>query len=178
MASKAVVNSEVADGIKAQVAEVVTTYGAGGDIPGADLAVIHKAMRELAPRNPEEQVRGVAMIDRTFEQDIVDAQRAVDDATRELRRLKAHRSLFRDFIRDVMVGKDIPKLKTDLFTVSVVAGSEKLTVVDLDAVSEEFAKYKKTAKVAEAKAAFKKDGVVPTGFEFVRGNPSIRIRTR
>lgn len=173
--TKAVVTTEVADSIKHKVAVAVTTYGPDGAVPASDLKTIHKAMRELAPRNPAEQVRGVAMIDRTFEQDIIDAQRAADSAAREVRRLEAHRRLFRDFIRDVMVAKGIPKLKTDLFNIAVVAGRETMSCPDVEKVADEFRKVKVTADIASAKQALKSDGVVPAGFEFHRGDPHIRI---
>lgn len=178
MGTKAVVNTEVASFIKSKVAEAVTTYGPDGSVPASDLKTIHKAMRELAPRNPEEQVRGVAMIDRTFEQDIIDAKRKSDEASRAVRILEAHRRLFRDFIRDVMDAKGIPKLKTDLFSIALVAGREMISVVDIDAVAEEFTRVKIEADKRKALAAMKETGVVPAGFDFKRGDPHIRITLR
>ena len=53
-----------------------------------------------------------------------------------------------------------------------------ISVVDIDAVAEEFTRVKIEADKRKALAAMKETGVVPAGFDFKRGDPHIRITLR
>jgi len=162
--------------IKAMVDELLTRHGTTGVLPAGKLEEVHRTMRAVAPREPNAQIRAIGMIDRRYEQAIVDAKHAADVAARAAALLDARRRLFRDFIRDVMVAAKIKRFQGDEFGVTLVAGRESLTVTDLDAVSEEFSALKKVADKRAALAAIKDTGVVPAGFDVVVGAPHIMVR--
>jgi hypothetical protein len=106
----------------------------------------------------------------------------VDKFKNEERRIGARRKAMenkkervREWVKSTMDVLAVDKMKTDIFEVSIVAGAERVIVVDEEKVPEEYLRVKTTVDIAKVKQAYKQDGEIVPGCDIV-AVPSLRIR--
>lgn len=96
--------------------------------------------------------------------------------TARRRALENNEERLREWVRTSMDLLDVDKIKTDLNSVTLGKGTEKVVVVDESLVPEE---YKTTTVRVDKKAilrAYKQDGEIVHGADIVLGKPSLTIR--
>lgn len=140
----------------------------------ADDSTLQKLARVLAPRNPSEQVVALLELEDELTPQYADLKAQAAKLARELAVLDTIKQRVDATITGIMVLRKLTKVDTGYATVSLVQGRESMVVTDLDAVPDDLATMKKTANKRAAKAYIEQSGgLVPPGFDIVRGDPFI-----
>lgn len=108
---------------------------------------------------------------------------SIDTFKAEERRLAARRKTLensrerlRDWVRSTMLAHSVDKLATDIHSVSVAEGKEKVVVVDQTKVPDEYVVTERKVSKTLVMSTYKDSGEIPAGCDIVRGEPSLRIR--
>lgn len=105
----------------------------------------------------------------------VDAE--IDRLTARKRRLEARTKSVRESIKALLIAAGRDKATTPLFTVTVAKGRESVRLIDESAVPDDYVTVQTTIKPDKKLIgeAFK-SGQTVAGCEWVRGEPSLRIK--
>lgn len=106
----------------------------------------------------------------------------IDAIKKEEKRLKARRQArennvekLREWVFSSMSILEVQEIKTDVFTVSVVNGREKVVIVDESKIPEDFWKVKRDPDTKKLMDAYKEDGEIVAGVDIIRPK-QLRIR--
>ena len=116
---------------------------------------------------------------------IVDAEAFLERIEAEEKRLaemkkvgKAKLERFKGYVKDNMVALDLPKIQTELGTLTVAKNPLSVEIVELDKVPQEFLKQeiKITADKTAIKEHFKATGEIPEGCAICDNKTSLRVK--
>lgn len=161
--------------------ELVDSFRAIGSVlddPESDEAEIDSALTLFDDVKGElnTKVDTICRIFRGIDGDIEKLKREEERLRKRRQALENRRERLREWVRLTMAVLDVPKIKTELFTVSLVKGRDNLVVVDEAAVPEEYKKTTVSIRKAEMNADFRTHGIIPPGTEVHPGEPELRIR--
>jgi len=143
-----------------------------------DDATVRSMALALAPRKPAEQITALLEMEDACGPRYAELEREARMVANELAKLDASKAAIRNIITQTMVDRGIKKVDTGYCTVSLSQGRESMKVADIDQVTDEFARMKREGDRTKAMAHLRETGVVPSGFDFHRGDPYITVRAK
>ena len=75
-----------------------------------------------------------------------------------------------------MIAHNVDKVKTDLHTVSIRDGKEKVVVIEPTKVPDQYVEIQRKVNKTLVMASYKEDGEIVDGCDVVRGEPVLSIR--
>lgn len=160
---------------------LVEAFRAIGDVlndPESDDAEIESALTlvDEAKGDLNTKVDTICRTFRGIDLDIEKIKREEERLRKRRKALENRRDRLREWVRLTMSVLDVPKIKTELFTASLVKAKPYLTVVDESAIPEEYKKIVVEIRKAEMNTAFRTLGIIPPGTAVLLGEPELRIR--
>jgi len=152
---------------------------------GDNAEVLRKMARALAPREPEKQIEALAYLHvdlaatrAALKAELAEIMQAAAPIRNKLAGMDKVEQWADETILATMVDRGVKKVDMAHATITLMPGKESMAVVDLDVVPDEYAQYKKGGNKRKAMRCLRETGLVPPGFDFVRGDPYIMKRAK
>lgn len=146
--------------------------------PDASSEDVDAALNKIdeAKGSVAEKIDNIGCLLRNIDADITALDREKKRLEQRKKSLEGRKERVRDWVRDTMKILDVPKIRTDKFTVSLSAPKKTVKVLNEKLLPDEYVRVERVPDKKALLKAYTDDGEIVEGCDIVDGKPSVTFR--
>lgn len=123
-----------------------------------------------------EKIDSIGRLLRNIDADITALDAEQKRLAQRKKSLEGRKERVRDWVRDTMKILDVPKIRTDKFTVSLGAAKDVVKIINEKALPDDYVRVERVPDKKAIMKSYTDDGEIVAGCDIVKGKPSVTFR--